>query len=102
MKYLKDIKIKDRRVLIRVDYNVPINQGQVIDNFRLKASLSTISYCLNEGASIVLMSHLGRPNGIKKENLSLDPVSFHLEDLLGKDILFSNNCISNEAIDLSR
>ena len=101
MKFLEDIDIKGKKVLIRVDYNVPINNGQVIDDFRIKSSLPTIRYCLDNGASIILMSHLGRPNGSINNNLSLDPISFYLEDLLNKEVFFSNDCISNESIELS-
>ena len=101
MKFLEDIDLNGKKVLIRVDYNVPINNGQVIDDFRIKSSLPTIRYCLDNGASIILMSHLGRPNGSIKNNLSLDPISFYLEDLLNTEVLFSNDCISNESIELS-
>ena len=61
----------------------------------------TINYCLNEGASIILMSHLGRPNGEINNDLSLDPVAFALEEILDREVLFSNNCVSEESIELS-
>ena len=102
MKTIADLKLKGKRVLIRVDYNVPLNGGIVTDDFRVKASLPTIRYCLNEGASVILMSHLGRPEGEVVSELSLDPVSFCLEELLGREVLFSDDCISEDAIGLSQ
>ena len=102
MKTITDLLLKGKRVLIRVDYNVPLNGGVVADDFRVKASLPTIKHCLNEGASVVLMSHLGRPKGKVVSELSLDPVAFCLEELLGCEVMFSNDCISKDAIGLSQ
>ncbi len=102
MKYITDLKLNRKRVLIRVDFNVPLNGGVVIDDFRIRASLPTIKHCLNEGASVVLMSHLGRPNGEIVPAMSLDPVAFCLEDLLGREVMFSEDCISEDAIGLSQ
>ena len=82
MNKITDLDLKGKRVLIRVDFNVPLNGGIVADDFRIRASLPTIKHCLNEGASAVLMSHLGRPKGKVFPALSLDPVAFCLEDLL--------------------
>ena len=101
MKTISDLILKGKRVLIRVDYNVPLNGGVVADDFRVKASLPTIKYCLSQGASVILMSHLGRPNGKAVPALSLDPVSFCLEELLNEEVLFSDDCISEDAIGLS-
>ena len=101
MKYITDLKLNRKRVLIRVDFNVPLNGGVVVDDFRIRASLPTIKHCLNEGASVVLMSHLGRPNGEIVPAMSLDPVAFCLEDLLGREVVFSEDCISEDAIGLS-
>ena len=102
MKYITDLKLNRKRVLIRVDFNVPLNGGVVVDDFRIRASLPTIKHCLNEGASVVLMSHLGRPNGEIVPAMSLDPVAFCLEDLLGREVMFSEDCISEDAIGLSQ
>ncbi|MBC8312298.1 MAG: phosphoglycerate kinase [Candidatus Marinimicrobia bacterium] len=102
MKNITELKLNGKRVLIRVDYNVPLNEGIVVDDFRIKASLPTIKHCLNEGASVVLMSHLGRPNGKIVPSMSLDPVAFSLEDLLERDVMFSEDCISDDAIGLSQ
>ena len=102
MKYITDLKLNRKRVLIRVDFNVPLNGGVVVDDLRIRASLPTIKHCLNEGASVVLMSHLGRPNGEIVPAMSLDPVAFCLEDLLGREVMFSEDCISEDAIGLSQ
>ncbi len=102
MKKLKDLELKGERVLIRMDYNVPIQHGLVVDDFRIRASLPTIKYCLNAGASLVLISHLGRPKGAIVPDMSLDPVAFALENILGTEVMFSNDCISDDAVELSQ
>ena len=102
MNKITDLDLKGKRVLIRVDFNVPLNDGVVADDFRIRASLPTIKHCLNEGASVVLMSHLGRPKGEVVPALSLDPVAFCLEDLLEREVMFSEDCISDDAIGLSQ
>ena len=102
MNNITDLDLKGKRVLIRVDFNVPLNDGIVADDFRIRASLPTIKHCLNEGASMVLMSHLGRPKGEVVPALSLDPVAFCLEDLLEREVMFSEDCISDDAIGLSQ
>ena len=75
--------IKGKRVIMRVDFNVPVKEGKVADTNRIQATLPTIDYCLKNGAkSIILMSHLGRSDGQRKEEFSLKPVLSPLEDLL--------------------
>ena len=101
MKDIKKLNLKNKRAIIRVDFNVPLKNGIILDDFRIKESLKTIKYCLEEGASIVLISHLGRPKGKYIQSLSLDPIAFLLEDLLDVDIMFSNDCISEDSINLS-
>ena len=98
---IKKLNLKNKRAIIRVDFNVPLKNGIILDDFRIKESLKTIKYCLEEGASIVLISHLGRPKGKYIQSLSLDPIAFLLEDLLDVDIMFSNDCISEDSINLS-
>jgi len=98
---IKKINLKNKRAIIRVDFNVPLKNGIILDDFRIKESLKTIKYCLEEGASIVLISHLGRPKGKNIQSLSLDPIAFLLEDFLDVDIMFSNDCISEDSINLS-
>ncbi|MDB9884783.1 phosphoglycerate kinase [Candidatus Marinimicrobia bacterium] len=101
LKTLKSFDLKDKRVLIRVDFNVPVDNDCVIDDFRIRAALPTIQYCLNEGSKVILISHLGRPNGIIDPKLSLMPAGEKLADLLEMPIKFSNNCISEDAHDVT-
>jgi len=98
---LHTFDLKDKRLLMRVDFNVPINNGRVTDDFRLRAALPTIQHCLQQGAAVVLMSHLGRPKGKVVENLSLISVGETLADLLEMPIKFSDDCISEDARDTS-
>jgi 3-phosphoglycerate kinase len=102
MKILNDITLTGKRVLIRVDFNVPILNGEVANDFRIRAALPTIQYCIEKGASIVLMSHLGRPKGEMVPEMSLEPVAFALEEILDKDVFFSNDCISEDALNFSK
>ncbi len=101
IKTLKSFDLKDKNILIRADFNVPINNQVVTNNFRIKSSLSTIKTCLDSGASITLMSHLGRPNGKRCDDLSLVPVGEELASLLEMPIKFSDDCISTDSIDTS-
>ena len=101
MNYLDNINIKNKKVLIRVDYNVPIENGKIKNYFRLNASLDTIRYCLSQKASVILMSHLGRPEG-KDSNFSLEPIIDFLEEKFDTYIHFSNDCISEDSIKFSQ
>ena len=98
---LHTFDLKDKRLLMRVEFNVPIDNGRVTDDFRLRAALPTIQHCLQQGAAVVLMSHLGRPKGKVVENLSLISVGETLADLLEMPIKFSDDCISEDARDTS-
>jgi len=102
MKTIEQLQLSGRRVLVRVDFNVPMDDGVVDDNFRIRASLPTIRHCIDQGASVVLMSHLGRPKGQVKPEFSLLPIAEELERLVGKDIIFSQDCISDQAIAVSQ
>ncbi len=92
-KTVKDIDLKGRRVLMRVDFNVPMQDGKVTDDKRIKASLPTIQYVLEQGASLVLMSHLGRPKGGPDPEFSLKAASEVLAGLLGRPVQMANDCV---------
>ena len=91
-----------KTVLIRVDYNVPIENELVVDDYRILKSIPTIKYCLDQGAKVVLMSHMGRPKGKINDKLSLIPAGEKLAELLEMPIKFSDDCISEDSIDVSR
>ena len=95
-KTIKDIDLKGKRVLIRVDFNVPLDDKlNITDDTRIRASLPTIKYALDNGAKIILMSHLGRPDGKVNEGLRLLPVAKRLEELLKKPVLALKDCIGD-------
>ncbi len=98
---LKAFDIKGKNILLRVDFNVPIQSGFVSNNFRIKTALPTINSCIKGGASITIMSHLGRPNGSPSKKFSLMPVGEELAKLLEMPIKFSDDCISSDSIDTS-
>lgn len=102
MKSIEKLTLKGQRVLIRVDFNVPLDDGIVDNDFRIRAALPTLRHCIERNASVVLMSHLGRPNGHRVPESSLLPIAEDLETLLERDIIFSQDCISDEAVDVSR
>ena len=85
-KSIKDVQVQGKRVFCRVDFNVPMQDGQVSDDTRIKAALPTISYLVEQGAKVILSSHLGRPKGQVVEELRLTPVAKRLSELLGKDV----------------
>lgn len=96
-KTIRDIDLKGKRVLMRVDYNVPIENGVISDDTRIQATLPTIQYILDQGAALILMSHLGRPAGTGYEaEFSLKPVADRLSELLGKPVKFAPDCIGPE------
>jgi phosphoglycerate kinase len=95
-KTVKDIDIKGKRVLMRVDFNVPMADGKVTDDKRIKASLPTIQYVLDQGASLILMSHLGRPKGGPDPEFSLKAASEVLASLLGKPVKMAPDCVGPE------
>src|SRR5688572_11977347 len=95
-KTIKDINLKEKTVLVRTDYNVPIKDGEVEDDYRIKESLPTLHYLLEQDCKVVLMSHLGRPDGKRDEKLTLKPVANRLSQLLGQEINFVDDCVGEK------
>lgn len=96
-KTLRDIEVAGKKVLLRVDFNVPISEGQIEDDTRIIAALPTINYLREKGAAVILISHLGRPGGERQKELSLRPVADYLGRLLEAEVSFVNDCIGPEA-----
>lgn len=92
---IRDIDVAGKRVLVRVDFNVPLTNGQVADDTRIRAALPTIQYLLQRGAAVILMSHLGRPKGVD-EGLRLRPVAERLSQLLGAAVEYVTDCVGPE------
>jgi len=88
-KTVEDIDVKGKKVLVRVDFNVPIKEGVVGDDTRMRAALPTIHYLLDHGAAVILFSHLGRPKGGPDPKFSMKPVADHLAELMGKGVAFA-------------
>ena len=97
MKFIDEIDLKGKRVLFRFDFNVPLdNSLNITDDIRIRAALPTINYALDEGAKVILMSHLGRPKGKSTPEFSLAPVARRLSRLINKEVVLANDCIGDE------
>ena len=92
-------QLESKRVLLRCDLNVPIENGVISDDGRIRASLPTIKYLIDQGAKVIICSHLGRPDGDRVEKYSLRPVAKRLSELLGQPVTFSEDCVGKEAKD---
>src|SRR5687768_16550244 len=94
---IKDLDLKGKRTFIRVDFNVPVEDGKVGDDTRIRGSLPTIQYAVEQGARVILASHLGRPKGERVDKYSLAPVAKHLSSLLGETVAFAEDCVGGPA-----
>ena len=96
-KTIRDFEVKGKKVLVRVDFNVPLKDGIITDDTRIKAALPTIEYLLDRGSAVILASHLGRPGGEIKPELSLKTVASYLDDLLEARVYFCEDCVGEKA-----
>ncbi|MBD79685.1 MAG: phosphoglycerate kinase [Crocinitomicaceae bacterium] len=102
MKTIKDFDINGKRVLVRVDFNVPLNDNlEITDDTRIQAALPTINHILDHGGSVILMSHLGRPKSGPEKRFSLSHLKHHLSLCLGRDVLFADDCIGDSVYQMS-
>ena len=93
---IRKVPISGKTVLLRSDFNVPLSDGQISDDFRIRASLPTIEKLLKDGCKVVIISHLGRPDGEVNQKYSLEPVAAHLAKLLKKDVRFVDDCVGKK------
>ncbi|MFA4015623.1 MAG: hypothetical protein RUDDFDWM_000713 [Candidatus Fervidibacterota bacterium] len=96
LRTIKEVEVTGKRVLVRVDFNVPLKDGEVADDWRIKATIPTIQYLVERGAKVILVSHLGRPKGKVVNEMRLDPVAKRLSELLGKTVKKLNDCIGSD------
>ena len=95
-KTVRDVDVKGKKVLMRVDFNVPVKDGVISDDKRIRAALPTIEYILEQGAAVILMSHFGRPKGKPEDAYRMDPIAQRLSELLGKPVKKVDDCIGPE------
>ncbi len=96
-KTVRDVPVEGKTVLLRADYNVPLeSDGTIADDFRIKSSLPTVEYLLKQGCKVVIISHLGRPDGQKNDKFTLEPVADRLAELLGRTVYFVEDCIGDK------
>lgn len=98
---IKDVDLKDKRVLLRADFNVPMKSGRIINSIRIDSTIPTIKFALDQGAkAVIIISHLGRPDGNIVPNLTLMPIAAYLESILNRKVIFLNDSVSDEALDV--
>ena len=90
-KTVRDIDVSGKKVLVRCDFNVPMQDGKITDDRRITAALPTIEYLIEQNAKVILMSHMGRPKGEPKPEFSLQPVADRLSELLKQDVVFAKS-----------
>ena len=95
-KTVRDINVGGKRVLVRVDFNVPLKEGAVSDDTRIRAALPTLNHLLDQGAALILYSHLGRPKGKVVPELKMDPVGVRLSELLDRPVSKLDDCVGHE------
>jgi 3-phosphoglycerate kinase len=93
---IRDIDLKGKKVLLRADYNIPLDGNRITDDYRIKQSLPTLRYLLDQDAKLIICSHLGRPDGIVNPDLSLEPVAKRLEKLLEHEVQFTSDCVGKD------
>jgi phosphoglycerate kinase len=97
-KTVKEVDLSGKRVLVRADYNVPVNEGKISDDYRVKQSIPTLEYILSQAdTKLIIISHLGRPEGPQDKQFSLAPIAKLLSELIGKEVQFAPDCIGDEA-----
>ncbi len=99
---IRDLNLAGKRVFIRADFNVPLENGQVFDDTRIRATLPTLRLAIERGGRLVVASHLGRPKGKPESKFSLRPVAVRLKELLGRPVIFSSDCVGQEALSRSQ
>ena len=95
---INDVQVAGKKVFVRVDFNVPMKNGVITDDTRIRAAIPTIQYLMEQGAVVILGSHFGRPKGDRKPEMTLAPCAKHLAELLGKPVAFTDDCIG-EAVE---
>jgi phosphoglycerate kinase len=91
-KSVRDVEVAGKRVFVRVDFNVPVENGQITDDTRIRETLPTIKFLVEKGAKVILAAHFGRPNGQVVEELRLTPVAAKLAELLGQNVIKADQC----------
>ncbi|MDY7001882.1 MAG: phosphoglycerate kinase, partial [Thermodesulfobacteriota bacterium] len=100
--FLDEMDVRDKKLLVRVDYNVPVKKRDIADDHRMRAGLPTLKYALDNGAALILCSHRGKPKGRVEPELSLKPVAEHLEELLHRPVIMAPDCIGPEVRALAK